>query len=167
MERRDFLTAALAAPLMLHEAAVSAVCGTPDTRIPFLQVGTPNKNKRLYPKTVADKIIRDNKYVMGHIGMADTGRDCSRVSLAHVSHEMHDLQYRNINGVQWLTGELKILNTPEGKTLREMLSINPESVSFRTAGIGSGIVKANDGILVISDNYKLVSVDAVQTSEAT
>jgi len=58
-----------------------------------------------------------------------------------------------------LMGEGEILNTPHGKILKSLLN-DGVRVGISSRGVGNGRVDEN-GILVIDENYKLITFDAV------
>ena len=119
-----------------------------------LEVGKPNKNNRVYPQSVVDKMLEfqqaNGGFVHGHLGFTGT----SMISFNNLSHQAT----LYMDGDK-LLADIKLLNTPKGRELKDMIASGVH-IDYRTAGVGSGQVNA-DGVMVIGDNYKLISVDAV------
>lgn len=119
-----------------------------------LEVGKPNKNRRAYPQSVVDKMLEYQKttggFVHGHLGFTGT----SVVHFSKISHEATLFQDGNL-----LMVDINILDTPKGRELGNAI-LRGACIDYRTAGVGNGKTNA-DGILVIGDNYKLISIDAV------
>ena len=124
-------------------------------RIVEIQVlDVPNKNGRIYPRHVIESAIlnRSERSMLGMIGMpeyvhleatdAATDTDSEVVGtlapldVSRVSHEITEL---HISGNQ-LVGKVKVLDTPSGRVLSEMLS----DCDFRIAGFAqlneSGVI---------------------------
>ena len=83
------------------------------------------------------------------------------VSLANVSHIINRLKMVD----DYMVGDIEVLNTPSGRVLQRLLESSLDSVAFRTQGIGNGTVN-DDGILIIRDNYKLISIHALSITDA-
>ena len=167
MNRRKFLgnllVTACAAPFVVKEAVAGTPAKVEKIVIPFMRADVVNANKRMYPRKVLEVAVKafEKQPVMGHLGM-----ECSSIiKFDKVSHQVTNLGFRQVEGHEWLCGELKFLTTPNGRLLKEMWDAHPESVAFRTAGVGSGKVN-DDGVLVVGDSYKLVAINAISADEA-
>ena len=169
MNRREILVAICAAPIMIEEAVKGAMAGEKPAEtlkfvVPFMRADVVNSNKRLYPRHVLEQAVArlDDMRLQGHVGMPND----SLIHFQSLSHEVKDIGFRKVEGHEWLCGELKVLPTPSGKLLQQMLDADPKSVAFRTCGVGMGKMN-EDGVLVIDDSYKFASVNAVSAEEAT
>ncbi len=141
------------ASLVLNESAN----GSLRFQSKFQEANRPNKNGRIYTKkglsSNVDKLMEqiENR---GLIGELDHAAD-SIVHLANVSHVITKLWWDNDN----LMGEGEILNSPNGKVLRSLIESGIR-VGMSSRGVGSG-KQNNEGILVIDENFKLITFDAV------
>lgn len=120
------------------------------------EAGVPNKNNRVYPASVLAKVASEFKNdgtVMGHVGMQHD----SLIRFAYVSHKVEALKFED----NALKADIEILvNTPMGKVLKDLIG----SVSFRMAGMGD--IKEENGQWIVQDDYKLVTINAVPSTEA-
>jgi hypothetical protein len=119
-----------------------------DLTVKICQADTPNKNNRLYSSEVLQSAIEKvaTKEMLGTIGMPEG----PSVDLADVSHTITDLRLEG----GFLVGKVKVLKTPKGKLLEELLS-QPPSLDFRLAGVGQ--VDSNG----VVSNFTITSVNAV------
>jgi len=120
-----------------------------------------NGNKRLYPRAVLEAAVADfnalpPRSMYGQMGMPDS-------SVMQLSMASHIVTFLGMAG-DYLVAEIEIMATPCGVILKQLMDTN--AVAFRTAGIGNGKVN-DDGVLVIGDSFKLISVNAVPIKEAT
>lgn len=101
-------------------------------KITILECDKPNKNGRIYPKELFEKGVNDSKTVYGKIGMVEGD---GVIDLSKISHKVDFIQLEG----DILVGELTILDTPEGKILKDMNSMNGVDISnnFRPAGMGN------------------------------
>lgn len=144
------------AELQLMEGSDSS-SGRMKFRGKFQEADAENRNKRIYPFSVLDEnvkkldnIIHDRRLV----GELDHPSD-SILHFANASHLITKLWWEG----NVLMGEGEILNTPHGKVLKALISDNVK-VGISSRGVGNGKVDEN-GVLVISENYKLVTFDVV------
>lgn len=99
--------------------------------VEILTINELNKNNRIYPRELVEKMVETQKEVyFGMIGMPE-GIDAS-VDFTNVSHACDNLR---IEGDK-LLADVKIMDTPKGKLLTECLKLNPNG-AFRTAGYGT------------------------------
>ena len=123
----------------------------------------PNKNNRVYPKEVLEKAVaafKERKYPMfGTFGMQDFIRmPDGDISIEGVSHSIEDLKIED----NVLFADVKILDTPIGKKLK---TVGTDDLAFRIAGIGT-IKTREDGVVVINDDFKLVTINACLKTDA-
>ena len=116
-----------------------------------------NKNKRLYPFSVLDENVQKLQEIVkarGLLGELDHPTD-SIIHFKDASHVITKLWWEgNI-----LMGEGEILPTAMGRQLRALLESGIR-IGMSSRGVGNGKVNEN-GILVISEGYKLITFDAV------
>ncbi len=126
-------------------------------------IDCPNKNNRIYPRSVWENAItketspfvqRLNKDggVVGQLEHPESG--VSRLSVSETSHLMKKV-YIVENDIM---GEIIVLDTPAGKVLQELFlnGYNP-GISSR----GQGDVRIEEGREVVEDNYILETWDFV------
>lgn len=116
--------------------------------VQILQADVPNKNGRIYPTEMIEKMIREvgDRPIFGHVGLPDG----TSIDLVNVSHQVTGLRMENGN----LVGTVKILDTPMGQYLKAILLA--EARDYRMSGTGFVSVDGE-----VSD-YTLISIDAVQ-----
>ena len=93
----------------------------------------------------------------GQMGMPTS----SVMQLSMASHIVTDLKMVG----DYLVAEIELIATPHGVILKQLME-TPDTVAFRTAGVGNGQVN-DDGVLIIGDSFKLISINAVSVTEAT
>ncbi len=123
----------------------------------FQEADVVNKNKRRYPFDVLDENVQKLKEVVGNrglIGELDHPTD-SIIHFEKASHLITKLWWEG----NVLMGEGEILNTPHGKVLKSLIN-DGVRIGISSRGVGSGKADEN-GVLVISDGYKLITFDAV------
>lgn len=123
----------------------------------FQKAGVKNGNGRVYPFPVLERevarlqpLIQENR-VMGEL---DHPAD-AKVHLDKVSHLITRLEMRPDGTVY---GESKVLDTPAGKVLKELLKAG---VKLGISSRGYGTVRKNNGIDEVADDYKMVTFDIV------
>jgi hypothetical protein len=127
-----------------------------------LEADKPNKNNRIYPKELLERVITENqetvkgRAMMGQIGFPGD----SIIRIANVSHVVTDLAFTD--GA--MVAEIEVLNTPAGLSLQAMMDSGVE-IALRPQGIGGGDVDDN-GNFVLDDSYKLISICVVKKEEA-
>lgn len=133
---------------------------------PVLIFDKVNSNKRLYSKENASEIISEylrtdnNKLGQFDIRMSYNEPDL-KIDLSLASHIVIDLFMRE----NTMFAEIKILDTPKGMELKNNLVNNPDSICFRTAGLGQGLNNDKDGNFYI-EKYKLLGIHALPAKEA-
>ncbi len=140
----------------LHESS-DKKNGLTKFRGKFQEAEAVNKNKRMYPHAVLDENVKKLHEVVsqrGLVGELDHPTD-SIIHFEKASHVVTRLWWEGNN----LMGEGEILPTPCGEILNALIKSGVR-VGISSRGVGSGKVDEN-GILVISDSYKLITFDAV------
>jgi hypothetical protein len=123
----------------------------------FQEAEAVNKNKRMYPFGVLDENVQKLTEVVkarGLVGELDHPTD----SIIHFKEASHIITKLSWDG-NILNGEGEILNTAHGRQLKALIS-DGVRVGISSRGVGNGKVNEN-GILVISEGYKLITFDAV------
>lgn len=123
----------------------------------FQEAEAVNKNNRSYPFGVLDENVKKLQEVVssrGLVGELDHPTD-SIIHFEKASHVVTKLWWEG----NTLMGEGEILPTPAGEILKALIGSGVR-VGISSRGVGSGKVDEN-GILVISNSYKLITFDAV------
>lgn len=125
---------------------------------PFMQCDTPNRNGRMYPRSVMENAV--NKYIeemvsknraVGTLGHEDS----PKISENKISHLITDLRFEG-NDV-W--GKAKVLETAAGKELKALID---GGVSFGCSSRALGSLKEGmNGVKVVQDDFTISCVDAV------
>lgn len=123
----------------------------------FQEAARENKNRRIYSKAILDENIKRLQESIDKRGLTGSldHTPSSIIELQTVSHVITKLWWKNNE----LWGEGEILSTPLGKVLKCLLN-DGVRVGISSRGVGSGSTNEN-GILVINENYKLITFDAV------
>jgi hypothetical protein len=122
----------------------------------FQEANAVNKNKRRYGFDVLNenvKMLQDVIRARGLVGELDHPTD-SVVHFEKASHVITKLWWEN----NVLMGEGEVLNTPHGKILNALIN-DGVRVGISSRGVGSG--KEENGVLVISEGYRLITFDIV------
>lgn len=99
----------------------------------------PSPNGRIYSKELLQKIAKDtNLPIFGQIGLDR--------HLSKCSHSVEKLFFQDNE----LKAEIRILDTPVGRKISDILNNQPCNVSFRIGGVGS-----LDETGKVNLNYKL------------
>jgi hypothetical protein len=123
----------------------------------FQEADAVNKNRRTYPFAALDANVKKLAECIaagGLLGELDHPQD-SIVHFTNASHKITKLWWEG----KVLMGEGQILNTPSGKILKALIN-DGVRVGISSRGVGNGKVN-EEGILVIGENYKLITFDAV------
>jgi hypothetical protein len=116
----------------------------------------PNKNNRIYPRSVLEKIVNDFDNESDNLGQLGTPDDWNSTHIEEASHVVKNLR---IEGNK-LVADIQIMDTPAGKRLSNLI----EGKDFRPRGTGS--LETKNGVHVIQDDYKLISIDALSSEKA-
>ena len=112
-----------------------------------------NKNGMRFSKEIVEKMVDDvnNKYIYGSLGQS---YDILHPDESKISHQIENLQIVDNE----LIGTIKVLNTPNGKILSELLK-NNVGIEYKVAGTGK--FQYNDDGTKVVTNFKLHSINAV------
>ena len=129
----------------------------------FMQAEKPNRNRRRYPRSVLGPAVE--KYINEQV---KTGRAVGElnhpegptVNLDKVSHRITELKWEGNNVV----GKALILDTPMGKIVKGLIEGGVQ-LGVSTRGMGS-LKQAKDGIMEVSEDFVLSTVDIVQDPSA-
>lgn len=127
-----------------------------------IKAGVINRNGRYYDQDTINKMVEqfvEMTKKLPSLGEILNDEKASRhyldVNLRNVSHETQRLY---VDG-DVLKADIRIIDTPSGNLLNDMLTATPKSFVFRPRG--SGYVSAAGKVL----DYSLVSVDAVPAND--
>jgi len=120
----------------------------------FFQYDKPNKNGRVYTKEVCEQMVNQfGELEHPMYGELNPNYDMANaISFNNISHEILEIYLDEDQKA--LYGTIKVLDTPKGKVLQELLRHDiPLSVASRAFGIidASGVISAED--------YQLISYD--------
>jgi hypothetical protein len=120
----------------------------------LLKIGEKNLNGRIYTEEAVNEMVNQfmwkrntNGVFFGQMGFPED----MDVSLSKVSHSVERIWVEN----NTLYGEIRILDTPEGNKIRDIMAEVDRSVVFRSRSTGS---VNEDGTVNIE---KLISFDAI------
>ena len=129
----------------------------------FMQAEQKNRNGRVYPNKVLMNEVKkyNNDYVKSKRAMGELGHpDGPQLNLERVSHLIKELR---IDGND-VYGKAKILDTPYGKTVKNLIS---EGVKIGVSSRGMGSLKQNNnGVNEVQDDFSLAAVDIVADPSA-
>lgn len=117
-----------------------------------LTVDKPNKNGRIYPKSLVENWVNNFKESFGTIGYPQD----SKITLSEASHKINRIEIKNDE----LFVEAETLVTPNGIKLDNLLEKDLDSITLRSFGFGN--LENN----IIQDDYELVTFCAVPTKDA-
>lgn len=127
----------------------------------------PNKNGRVYPRALANKLVEDfhdRVELSGQVGMPENGK----LLLTNISHVVRELKVVE-TGEDWgLEATIETLpHAPAGKVLAQIMEDekNRKHYTFRTAGTGT-LVQQPDGTCIVGPDFILDSVNLVLTKDA-
>jgi hypothetical protein len=125
---------------------------------PFMQADTPNRNGRMYPRSVMESAVEKyiEEMVSKNRAVGTLGHEESpKISENKISHLITDLRFEG-NDV-W--GKAKVLETASGKELKALIE---GGVSFGCSSRALGSLKEGaNGIKVVQDDFTISCVDAV------
>lgn len=129
--------------------------GTKFQTIVIPELGTINRNGRIYTREIAEKMCGqfDPTHVCGELGHPDS----SVLSLSNVSHRLH----RVFISDNALWAEYSVADTPSGRLLYEMFQqIGPDGFVLSPRGVGS----IRNGYP--QEDYKIITYDFIPISES-
>jgi len=117
---------------------------------------TKNGNGRIYPHSVLErevknyaKLVKENR-ALGELDHPDD----SVINLKNTSHMVTQIWMEGQN----VMGKIKVLNTPSGKVLQELVKANV-NVGISSRGMGS--VSESAGRTIVEDDFQLICFDMV------
>lgn len=117
-----------------------------------------NYNGRIYPREVLMREVQKYSQLVKErraLGELDHP-DSPVVELKNVSHLITNI-YSDGDDVR---GDIEILNTPQGKTLREII-LHKVKIGVSSRGLGSLREESNSNI--VQDDFELIAFDAVSS----
>ena len=141
--------------LNLNEAASAG--GLVKFKGKFQEANAINANKRKYTREALEQNMAKLNEAIKHRGLVGE-LDHPTDSVIHFEKASHVITKLYWDG-DVLMGEGEILNTPHGKILKTLLN-DGVRVGISSRGVGNGRVDEN-GVLVIDENFKLITFDAV------
>lgn len=129
----------------------------------FMQAEQMNRNKRTYPLSVLESEVKryNKEYVNKNRAFGELGHpDGPTVNLDRVSHMITKLDQEKNDFV----GEAKILNTPNGKIVRELIAAGA-TLGVSSRGMGS-LTPTRNGSVVGNDYYLSTAGDIVADPSA-
>lgn len=127
----------------------------------FMQAETPNRNKRIYPRSIMENELNryqqmiGEKRALGELGHPPT----PTVNLDKVSHLITQLRFEGNNVV----GRAKLLDTPMGKIAKNFID---EGVRLGVSSRGLGSLKERNGIMEVQSDFRLSTIDIVSDPSA-
>jgi len=124
------------------------------TSVTILIVDEVNSNHRIYPKSVLEKIVEDNKDVelFGQIGMPAWPMTSTEV--AEIAFKCQNFR---MDGNE-LQCDISSLDTPQGKMFEDIA----QQVPFAYPSIGEGSITANGTVL---NDFRLTGIAAVPEAD--
>ena len=122
----------------------------------FLQTEQPNRNNRVYKRTVMEREVAryNEQYIANGRALGELGHpDGPTVNLDRVSHKIVSLRQEGNNFI----GKAKILDTPMGKIAKNLID---EGVTLGVSSRGIGSLQETRG------GYKLVGEDFMLATAA-
>lgn len=122
------------------------------------KANTKNHNGRIYPHEILMREVSKYSHLVKErraLGELDHP-DSPVVELKNVSHLVTNI-YTNGDEVR---GDIEILNTPAGKTLREIIS---QKVKIGISSRGLGSLQQESDINIVQDDFELIAFDAVSS----
>lgn len=119
----------------------------------FLQSEIENRNKRMYPEKILDKVVEsyNKKYVRENRALGELGHpDGPTINLDRVSHMITELKKDGTNYV----GRAKILDTPNGNIVKGLME---SGVKLGVSSRGMGSLKDNKGVMEVQEDFYLAT----------
>lgn len=115
-----------------------------------------NGNGRIYPRAIMEREVKNYEKLvqeMRALGELDHP-DSSVINLQNVSHLVTEVWMDGCS----VMGKIKVLNTPSGKILNELINGGVQ-VGISSRGLGS--VKESNGKTLVEDDFQLICFDIV------
>ena len=121
---------------------------------PFLVYDKPNRNGRLYPKSIMEREVNryNEQYVQTKRALGELGHpDTPTINLERASHVITELK----DDGNCYIGKAKILDTPYGNIVKNFMD---SGVSLGVSSRGMGSLKPDsNGINLVQDDFKLAT----------
>ena len=115
-----------------------------------------NGNGRIYPRKILEREVKTYQKLVQEkraLGELDHPED-SVINLKNASHMITDMWWDGPN----VMGKVKILNTPSGKILQELVN---DGVKLGISSRGLGSVSEAQGRTIVEDDFQLICFDFV------
>jgi len=115
-----------------------------------------NGNGRVYPREILEREMKSYQKLVNEkraLGEIDHPED-SVINLKNASHMVTDVWWDGPS----VMGKVKILNTPSGKILRELVN---DGVKLGISSRGLGSVSESQGRTIVEDDFQLICFDFV------
>lgn len=121
----------------------------------FMQYDTPNRNGRIYPRSIMEKEV--NRYIKDSVekkcAYGELNHpDGPQINLDRVSHIIESLHFDRDGKV---FGRAKIVNTPMGNIVSGLLE-GGANLGVSTRGLGS-LKEGKNGIMEVQDDFRLIT----------
>ena len=116
----------------------------------LLELDTTNSNGRIYPRELFNDFVFKNEY----LGEFNNSTNYN-ISLKDVSHSIKNIELKD----NVIYGDIKILDTPNGKVVKELLKDMPLSVVPR----GTSKIDQNGFIR----DYELITFDLISEKDSS
>ena len=121
-----------------------------------------NGNRRVYSRPILEREVENYKKLVKErraLGELDHP-DSAVINLANASHLVTEVWWDGPN----VMGKVKVLNTPSGKILQELVS---DGVKLGISSRGLGSVTENQGRTIVEDDFQLICFDFVSEPSTT
>ena len=121
---------------------------------PFLQTEQPNRNKRVYSRTVMEREVKryTDQYVSKGRALGELGHpDGPTINLDRVSHKIVSLEQKGNDFI----GKAQILSTPMGKIAESLLK-DGVTLGVSSRGIGS-LRPTKEGYSEVGEDFMLAT----------
>jgi hypothetical protein len=178
--RREFLEGAIGLPLSLfllprdifgvEEPIEDAIDRGGPFSVALLGCDVPNSNGRIYPKEVVEAAIaefNDENPLFGGLDYPIDDRGVLQMKdIAFTVEHLRLAENNDIHSGYWLWGDVRILGTPTGQVMKNILRDTGglDRYAFRTVGVGDWKKDGDDS--VIQDGYKLIAIGMMPIEEA-
>jgi hypothetical protein len=121
---------------------------------PFLVYDKPNRNNRMYTKSILDREVQryTEQYINTNRALGELGHpDTPSINLERVSHVITELRD---NGECYI-GKAKILDTPYGNIVKNFID---SGVSLGVSSRGMGTLSSGrNGVNLVQDDFRLAT----------
>jgi hypothetical protein len=121
---------------------------------PFLVYDKPNRNNRMYTKSILDREVQryTEQYINTNRALGELGHpDTPSINLERVSHVITELRD---NGECYI-GKAKILDTPYGNIVKNFIE---SGVSLGVSSRGMGTLSSGrNGVNLVQDDFRLAT----------